>query len=486
MRRRRVGFAAGILLSIAGCTLGPDYSPPPTPAGADEPLVSVKPSAESTQAPPDQWWRLYQDPLLDHLVAEAFAANDDLRAAQANLSAAAALVQAARAGQYPSTGIELGGVRGRDPTTEEIIEILGHPPQSLWLFEDVLQVSYEVDLWGRVRRSIESAKDSAQATAAMVDALKITVAAETARAYASVCALGEQVDVAHQSLDVVSRQLKITTDRRDAGSGTDFEVTRQQTLVDQVRANIPVLEGQRRAAWFELAALIGKTPAQAPSEALACRTPPHLGSLLPVGDGISLLKRRPDIRAADRQLAAATAAIGMAKADLYPRVTLSGFYGGGAAHLFELRKESGLIWGVGPSISWSFPNQALPHARIHRAEAAAQQALAQFDSVVLQALKETEKALTLYGAELEHHDALCAAQADAHKTLDQAHGQFEAGAISSLDLLTSEQALVTADAAVASSDAALIQYQIAIFKALGGGWQAPAPEPAGEEEKPAP
>jgi NodT family efflux transporter outer membrane factor (OMF) lipoprotein len=470
MKRLIPGLALAAVAS-AGCTLGPDYHPPQTPDTAAGTFVSADPAVESATQARDDWWRLYQDPMLDQLVAQAFAANDDLRAARANLSAAGAMVQAARAGLYPGTEIAAAGVRGRDPTTDEILEIVGHPPQTIWLFDDVFQASYELDLFGRVRRTIETAKDNVEATAAMVDALKITVAAETARAYAGVCAYGEQLEVAHRSLDVVNNQLRIAEGRRDAGNATEFDVIRQRGLVDQVRAGIPMLEGQRRAALLELAALLGKTPAEAPTQTLACQVPPHLAALLPVGDGAALLKRRPDVRAADRQLAAATAGIGVAMADLYPRVSLTGFYGGAASHLFELRNETGLIWGIGPSISWNFPNQALPRARVRRARAAAEQALAQFDSVVLQALKEVEKALTFYGAELDHRDALLAAQQEAHKALELAHGQFDAGAISSLDLLTSEQVQISADAAVAASDAALIQYQLAIFKALGGGWQ---------------
>jgi NodT family efflux transporter outer membrane factor (OMF) lipoprotein len=460
-----------LLGALAGCAVGPNYRPPVPPAGATAPLVSVSPTTESVAQPPDDWWRLYDDAELDGLVQQALAANADLAVAQADLSVARAALEAARNGQYPQTTTEVAGIYGRDPVTEEILELGGHAPQTIWLFDDVLDVSYELDLFGHVRRQVEAAHADTEAAAAARDAVKITVAAETTRAYVEICALGEQLAVARRSLDVVSHEAEITRQRYDAGAGSEFDVVRTDEVVAQTRSAIPPLEGQRRAAVFQLAAMLGRTPARAPREALACETPPRLVSLIPVGDGVGLLKRRPDVRLADRRLAAATARIGVATAELYPRISLTGFYGGAASDLSGLTAERGLVWGVGPSISWSFPNMAGPRARVHAAKAEAAGALAGFHSTVLQALKETEQALSTYGAELDHHQALIDAQAKAQRALEMAHGQYVAGAVSTLDLLTSEQVLVAADAAVAASDAALAQDQVAVFKALGGGWR---------------
>jgi NodT family efflux transporter outer membrane factor (OMF) lipoprotein len=469
MSRRLLSPAVVALL--AGCTVGPRYSPPPPPQGSVAPLTSVNPEAETTAQPPDAWWRLYSDPLLDKYLAEAFTANDDLKSAEANLSQARAVLEAAWAGNYPSTVAETEAIYGRDPTTNEILELTGRKPQTIWLFDDILDVSYELDLFGRVRRSIEASRADAQAAAAARDALRITVAAETARAYAEVCSLGEQLAVARRSLDVVSREAWITAQRYDAGGDSEFDVVRAQGLVAQVRSSIPPLEGQRRAALFELAALLGRTPVHAPAEAEGCVTPPRLGALIPIGDGAALLKRRPDVRLADRQVAAATARVGVALADLYPRISLTGFYGGVALNTAGLTQNAGLGWGVGPKISWAFPNNITVRARIRQAKAAAEGTLDNFDSTVLQALKETEQALAAYSSELDRREALAEAQDRAHKAFDIAHSQLLAGGIANIDLLTTEQTLVAADAAVAASDSSLVQDQIAVFKALGGGWQ---------------
>lgn len=460
-----------LLSGLMSCAVGPDYRPPKPIAGSEVPLLSTTPSAETVAEPPDAWWDLYHDKKLDDFLQEAFVANSDLKIAAANLTASRAVLQAARAGLYPQTAANVGASYGRDPVTEEILEIGGRHPESIWIYDAILDVSYEVDLFGRVKRSIEAARADAAAVAATRDVVKITIAAETARAYAQICALGKQIDVARHSLQVVSRESEITANRESAGAGSQFDVVRAQALVAQVRATIPPLEGQRRAALFQLAALLGRPPSKAPSEAENCVFPPQLRDLIPVGDGTSLLKRRPDIREADRKLAAATARIGIATADLYPRIELKGLIGGISSELNQLTTNNGIAWGIGPSISWTFPNQASPRARVHQARANAAAALAAFDNAVLQALSETEQALATYRSELEHRQALLEAQDRARKAFGMAHDQFLAGALSNLDLLTTEQTLVASDAAVAASDAALIQDQIGLFKALGGGWR---------------
>ena len=468
---RRTAALCALLLPLCGCAVGPDYRAPAVPAGAEAALVSFDPATESSRPPPDDWWRLYSDPLLDRLIGEAFAANADLSAAEANLAGARAVLEASRAGLYPGTTTVAGAVHGRDAPTDEILEILGHKPQTIWKYDTLLDVSYEVDLFGRVRRAIQASRADAEAAAAARDGLRVTVAAETARAYAQICTLGEQISVARHALAVVSRSSEITAQRRQAGAGSEFDTVRAEGFVAQVRAGIPPLEGQRRGALFQLAALLGRTPSRAPAEAEACVTPPRIAALIPVGDGAALLKRRPDVRQADRRLAAATARIGVATADLYPRVSLIGLYGGVGSHLEDLSAERGLTWGLGPTVSWTFPNQSPARARIRQARAGQAAALAGFDSVVLQALKETEQALAAYSAELDRRQALAEAQVRAHRAFELAHGQFQAGSLSQLELLTTEQSWVSADAAVAASDAALAQDQIAVFKALGGGWR---------------
>ena len=459
---------------LAACHAGPNYRAPALPAGAEAPLVSLDAALETPVPPPDAWWRLYADPRLDEMVREALTANRDLAAAEANLTAARAALTVAHAERYPSTQVVASGVRGRDPTTDEILAYGGHQPKTVSLFDDVFEAAYEVDLFGRIHRAIEQASANADSVAAARDSVRVTVAAETARAYAEICSLGEELTVARHSLAIVAQESEITEQRYEAGGNSQFDVQRSKALVSQVSAKIPQIEGIRRAALFELTALLGRTPVNAPRELETCVTPPHLTALVPVGDGRALLARRPDVRQAERELAAATAAIGVATAELYPSIRLNGFYGGAASQVSQLTTNAGLIWGVGPSISWSFPNLMGARARVRKASAEQAGALASFDSVVLTALKETEQALSTYRATLDNRQALIEAQGSIHRSFEIAREEFAAGSLSSIDLLTTEQSLVAADAAVASADSSLVRDQIAVFKALGGGWESGA------------
>jgi NodT family efflux transporter outer membrane factor (OMF) lipoprotein len=467
----RAGAIAGVaILSLVSCHVGPNYRPPALPEGAPAALIGVNAAVETPLPPPDAWWHLYSDPHLDALVEEALQANRDLAVADANLVAARAAVAEVHARRYPSTDVSAAAVRGRDPTTDEILELTSRPPQTIWLYEDLFQVAYEVDLFGRIHRALEAANASAGSIAAARDSVRVVVAASATRSYAAVCALGEELDVAQHSLDIVSREAVITERRYEAGAGSEFDVARAQALVGQVRSSIPQLEGERKAALFELTAVLGRTPANAPREVENCVTPPRVASLIPVGDGQALINRRPDVRQAERRLAAATAQIGVATADLFPTIHLTGFYGAAATEPAQLTTSLGLVWGLGPSISWTFPNQAGPRARVRQAKASQAAALAAFDSIVLTALKETEQALAEYGAALDRRQALADAQGRIHRAYDIAHDEYAAGSVSNLDLLTTEQSLVALDAAVASSDTSLVQLQIDLFKALGGGW----------------
>jgi NodT family efflux transporter outer membrane factor (OMF) lipoprotein len=467
----RAGLLSVALLMLAACVVGPTYHTPRLPAGAGAPFVSRNSKLESTTAPPDAWWRLYSDPRLDGLIQQALTANRSLAAADANFTAARAAFSEVHAARYPTTDLTSQTLYGRDPVTDEILELGGHHPENLWIYEDVFEAAYEVDLFGRVHRAIEAASANAQAVGAARDDVRVVVAADTAQAYASICALGEQLRVARESLKIVRKEADISEQQFQAGAGSNFAVARAQALVAQVGAPIPPLEGERRAELFELTALLGRTPAEAPRGLDGCVAPPHLASLVPVGDAQAMISRRPDVRAAERRLAAATADIGVATAELYPSIHLLGFYGGAASEVDQLNTNIGRAWGLGPSISWSFPNQAGPRARVREAKAYQAAALAQFDAVVLTALKETEQALTAYGAALQYRQALGDAQKKIHRTFEIARDGYAAGSSSYLDLLTTEQSLVAINAQVASSDAELIGTQIDLFKALGGGWE---------------
>jgi NodT family efflux transporter outer membrane factor (OMF) lipoprotein len=465
----RLPLIGAALTALAGCAVGPNYAPPRVsgPAG----FVASTPAIAAAAAPPTQWWRLYNDPALDALVQQALTENTDLQVAAANLSQARALLNQARAGLFPSAGLSAGDTYGRSTTSDFAAALKGQKAPDEWFSSAGLDVSYEVDLFGRVRRTIEAAKANAASLAAAQDFVRVTVAAETTRAYADACALGEQVAVARQSLDVVQQGYDITVRQRDAGGLSDFDVAREGTLLAQAKAAIPGLEGQRRSAVYQLAVLTGRPPESLSAAADACHAPPLLTQPIPVGDGGQLLRRRPDVRQAERTLAAATARIGVAVADLYPTVTLGGSVSAGAPTLNGLGQYQNIAFGVGPLINWTFPNTLVAQAEIQAAKAQTSGDLAAFNGAVLNALKEIEQALATYGGELDRHAALAGAGDQSADAARLAQVRFQAGGASFLDVLDAQRTLVQTQADLAASDAALVSDQITVFKALGGGWE---------------
>jgi len=466
--RAFASLCAGALtlpLTLAACAVGPRYQAPATPPTASQPFVSTGAGVAEDQPLPAGWWRLYQDPVLDELVQQALTENKDLKVAASNLAYAEALVEEAKSGRYPTTDLSGGATYGKS-AQEAATHVDAH-----WTYSAGFTAAYQVDLFGKIRRTIEAARANAEASRSAEDAVRVTVAAETASAYASLCGLGEQLAVAHRSVDLVQQAYDITLRQRDAGALSDFDVAREAVLLQQAKATIGPLEGQRRAALFTLAALVGKTPAEAPAAARACVTPPKLSQPLPVGDGAALLRRRPDIREAERALASQTARIGVATSEYFPSVSLGGSVSSASSNFGNLFTAATTAYSGGPLVTWTFPNVTLAHAHVAEARAQAEGALAGFDSVVLQALKETEQALSGYGAELDHHAALALARQHADEALRLAQVQYQAGSASFLDLITAQQTLVSADQQLAASDQAISADQVAVFQALGGGWE---------------
>ena len=452
--------------TLSACAVGPDYRQPAVTPHAEGPFVSAAPVGAASTEPRDDWWRLYDDPALDGLVGRALAANTDLRVAEANLARSRAALSEARAGLFPSTDLSGGTSYGRNPA---VTNATGGVVPAQWHYQAGFDMNYEVDLFGRVRRSIEAARGDAQSVEAARDAVAITVVADVVRAYVDGCGYAQQLSVARRSLAQAQSDFDLVSLQYKVGALSELESARAETLLEQAKATIPTLEGQRQANLFALAALLGLAPKDAPVEALQS-APPKLADPLPVGDGVSLLRRRPDVREAERTLAADTARIGVATADLYPTVNLGGSISGAKAE----HGPTTTTYSVGPLISWTFPNVLATRARIREAKATTAAALASFDGTMLTALKETEQALATYGAELNRNAALTRARRAAQTAYTLVQARYAAGTISQLDLLSAEQTLISADQTLAASAQALADDQVAVFKALGGGWRGAA------------
>lgn len=452
-----------LALSIAGCTVGPHYAPPQPVAQAAAGFSTAAAGVDTAAELPAHWWRLYDDPLLDRLVEDALAANTDLRVANANLAKAQAVLGEARAGRLPQTDLTAGTGYG---------SAVGGAAQPAgdrqWSHSGGLAVGWEVDLFGRVGRAIGAARADAEAVEAVRDAVRITVAAETARAYADVCAFGASVAIARTSIETTEDNLRLVTAQQRAGSVGRLEVERAAGTVAATRAALPEVEGRRRVALLELAALLGRQPGDVPAEVQSCARIPAPMAALPVGDGNALLRRRPDLREAERRLAADTARIGVAAADLYPRIQLGA--NGNFLRNDDVKGSDSFSFSLGPLLSWSFPNMAVARSRVRQAEAQGDASLAAFDGKVIGALKEVEQALALYDAGQRRRAALAEARDRAQSAHDLAQIRYRAGSASLLETVVAQQSLVDARAALAMSEQQLGSLRIDLFKALGGGW----------------
>ncbi|OHD04634.1 MAG: RND transporter [Sphingopyxis sp. RIFCSPHIGHO2_01_FULL_65_24] len=463
---RNLILAAASMLALSACTVGPRYVSPVPAAPSQAPFLEAgKSPAFSGEQPPGPWWSLFGDPLLDQLVGEALTANTDLRVAAANLAQARAVLRESRAGRLPTTTVGAGGTYARQANPLGAGSIEGDS------YDVGLDIGYQVDLFGRVESAIRASRADADAVQAAFDLTRITVAAETTRAYTDVCSFNRQIAVAEDTLRIQQQTFDLTRRLFEGGRATRLETGQAGALLEQTRATIPTLTAQRAAALYRLAVLTGKPPAEAPAAVLACQAPPELNRPIPVGDGASLLARRPDIRRAERQLAAAAARVNVATADLYPSISLGGSVGSTASSISGLGKSDGFRFSLGPLISWSFPNMEVARSRLKQAEAGADGALASFDGTWLTALQEGESALANYAGELDRLAALRRAAAEAGDAARIARLRYQAGRENFQVVLDAERTLASINASIAQSEQTRATNLVSLFLALGGGWQ---------------
>lgn len=470
MKHRARLLTVGMGLLLSACTVvGPDYTLPKD-AAVNRPDLQGElagASANVVSAPvPADWWRLYHDPKLDELVRQALVSSTDLRVAAANLQ---------RARFQMSEADAAGGWSGTAKAGAQRLQEAG---QAYLLPEKVpvanvgdvgLTTSYQFDLFGVLQRGIEAAQANADATQAAADTARITLVADVVRAYTQVCAANEERDIALHSLDLQQQSLNLTQRLRDAGRGDETQVTRSQTQFRSLRAELPRYEAAQKAALYRLSMLLARPLNQLPQGVADCAELPHIAQVMPVGDGAALLKRRPDVRQAERRLAVSTAAIGVATGELYPDISI-GATVGTVGILDELGDPSTNRWGFGGVINWTIPSNGA-RARIHIAEASNQAALAHFDGVVLNAIREAQTGLSQYTSLLQRRDALIETEDSARQAAEQTHRFFLAGRESFLADLQATRTYTDVTAQLAAANTQVAMGQIDLFLALGGGWE---------------
>lgn len=451
---------------LAACAAGPDYHRPTPAALAERPFAGADPALTAPAAPVDAWWHLYHDPRLDQLVADALAANADIRVAVARIERARAGLRGSQADRLPQTTLNAQGTHGRSSAAQTLP---GYDRLNT-TYAAGGDLSYEVDAFGRVSRGVEAARADLGAAQADAAAVRLAVEADTVRAYFDATSAAERLAAARATVDLLDRSVRITTARYEVGRSDHLDVVRVTALRDQQAATIPTLEVDRRGAMLRLATLTGRAPQDLPADLDAAVTTPALAQPIPVGDGRALLARRPDVAAAERRLAAASARIGVATADLYPHISLGASGGFTATQGMDLFGAGAARWLLGPVITWAFPNNAAVRARIGQARADDAAALATFDGTVLTALEESERALATYARAVERVRTLAQARDAAASAARISLARQREGRIDFLDLLDAQRTLANAEADLVAGQRDVALAQVDVFRALGGGW----------------
>lgn len=466
---RRMVIAA-ICVACAGCAeVGPDYKVPPQ-AVVNAPAAHgafISGTSVASEAPvPDYWWRLFDDSTLDRLIENALASNVDLKAAQANLERSDALLGLARTAREPSVGFDASTAYTQQSAEASLSHV--EPPRHE-IYNAGFTISYDLDLFGGIRRGIEAAAADREAVVAARDLVRVNVAAQTARAYSDLCNAGNEIDILQRQISVQERRLALTRELIANGRSPSFNQERERGAIEDSRAQLAPLQAKRMNAAFSLATLMGQPPANYDKALLACHTPLELKTLLPAGDGRTLLSRRPDVRAAERHLAAATAEIGVETAALYPDIKIGASIGStGAASSFFTPLTN--RFAVGPMVSWDLHRSAI-RDRITAAQAQSRVSLARFDSTVLTALRETETSLDNYASALDRLQRLESARDSARAVDERTDELWRGGRVGGLEALDAQRTWLAAENAVAAAQSDVNNDQISTFLALGGGWQ---------------
>ncbi len=458
---------AALLLIVAGCAAGPGYKAPRTAvATAFANGTQTNMSAGETLV---TWWRGFNDAKLNALVDRALKNNHDLRIATANLLEARALHRFTQYDLAPVFNGEAGYTHSLYSTAFE--PGVARDARNIELYDAGFDATWELDLFGHVRRSVQAALAEVQAAEAVRRDVEVSLISEVARNYFELRGAQNQLAVAHRNADNQNENLKITQAMFDGGRGTELDTSRARAQWNATLASIPPLETTVARAMHRLAVLTGQQPTALVAELKEPAPLPELPAMVGIGDPETLLRRRSDVRAAERGLAAATARIGVATADLFPRVTFNGRVGLEASELSGLTKAGGDTWSFGPSITWAALDLGHVRATINAADARAEAALANYEKTVLTSLEETENALVSFGREQTRRDFLRESERASETAATLARQRYENGVADFLSVLDAERVLFEAQDQLAQSQTRTGTGLVAIYKALGGGWE---------------
>jgi multidrug efflux system outer membrane protein len=461
--RGLTGSAAAVL---SACAVGPNYHKPVTVVSPQ--FANVGQPGFSGAEVEAKFWTLFKDAKLDRLVSDALAENQDLKRARANLRASRAARRLAGFDLFPTVTAAGSYTHARESRNQLPAQI--SPDRTVDDVDVGFDAFWELDFFGRVRRGYEAARAEEQASVAGLRDVQVTVTAEVARNYFVLRGLQEQLAVAVRNADNQNQTLKVTQARLEAGRGTELDTSRAEAQLKTTLASVPLLESSIATTMYRLSVLTGRVPDALTSELQVAEPLHDLPPLNAVGDPASLLRRRPDIRVAERGLAASTARIGVAVGDLFPKVTFTGAIGYDAATFGGLGKSGSDTYSIGPSISWAAFDLGRVASRIKIARAQADADLATYESSVLGALEETEGALITYGRAQSRRDLLTQAANASERASDLARQRFQGGLTDFVNVLEAERDALTVQDALAQSRTQTATALVAVYKALGGGW----------------
>lgn len=464
---RYLAFAAVILsFGLGACTVGPNYAEPDTAPAEFLHVADAKLIQASFEV---AWWQQFGDPVLDDLIVRALEGDLDLRIAAARVQQARALFRDTRLDYAPA-------VSARGTYQKQDAPLFGAAPSvELQYYELGFDATWEIDLFGRVRNSVAAARADAERAEEQLRDAQVQVAAETAREYFALRGAQQRLAVANRNLANQREALRLTQVRLDLGAGDELDVQSARARLAQTEATIPPLVTAERVAAHRLAVLLGLRPGALDETFVAVPRVFRITQLA-IGAPDDLLRRRPDVRAAERGLAAQTARVGIATAELFPRLSLTGFFGFVSGSASALGNSDTRAWNVAPSLTWSAFDLGSARARLDASQAQAVEQLAVYEQTVLRALEETQNSFVTYEQDQKRLSALVDQAVASQRAAELARIQYREGALDFLRLLDAERTVLEAEDSVTQVETALNTDVVAIYKALGGGWEV-APNP---------
>jgi multidrug efflux system outer membrane protein len=452
-------YALPLALLMTGCAVRAPYVAPAVPPVV---LHNVDQGLVAEQSFDPRWWQQFEDPVLDDLVGRALGANHDVRIAVARLDQARAIFADVRNDRFPVVTAG-AAIDHRD----QAVPGLSDKPVRVNTYSLGFDAFWEIDVFGRIRSQVRAAAATADSFAADVDDVRVSVVAEVARNYFELRGLQQQLAVADRSLTNQRETLRLTEIRRDAGFGEEQDVASAGARVAAIEASVPPIRGAIAQRQHRLAVLLAVRPGDLGID-LSPRPYPALAKALAIGEPDTLLRRRPDVRSAERRLAAASANEAVAAADLYPRITVTGFLGllAGRGNLFNVSDTR--AWAVTPALSWAAFDLGSARARLRGVEGVTRESLAEFEQAVLRALEETENSLVNYREEQERLVKLTDQARESTRAATIARVRYREGVVDFLALLDAERTQLQAEDAVAQAEAGVFTSVIAVYKALGG------------------